>query len=69
MQFIYFFLGKSSSDCVACVPSCSSADARDSGGSALKVREPVTVWSFYEAAPEDGDSELSAPQSGIREEE
>lgn len=51
------------------MPSWSSADARDSGGSALKVRERVTVWSFYEAAPEDGDWELSAPQSGIREEE
>lgn len=41
----------------------------DFGGSALKVRERVTVWLFYEAGPEDGDSELSAPQSGIREEE
>lgn len=27
------------------------------------------MWSFYEAGPEDGDSKVSAPQSGIREEE
>lgn len=51
------------------MPSCSSADAREFGGSALKVRERVTVWSFYEAGPEDGESERSAPQSEIREEE
>lgn len=25
------------------------------------------MWSFYEVGQEDGDSELSAPQSGIRE--
>ena len=63
------FFCKTASDCVSCVPSCSSVDARDFGGSALKVRERVTVWSFYEAGPEDGDWELSVPQSGIREEE
>lgn len=47
--------------------SAQFCSVRDFGGSAWKVRERGTVWSFYEVGREDGDSELSAPQSGIRE--